>query len=236
MMHIFACWIAMLVVVADSPPEQKPSPVQALQPFNDLIGSWRATGEPEGSAQDKQRGFWKETISWSWKFKGNDAWLTVAFGSGKHFRNGELRYLPDKGQYRLTLFTPDQRALVFEGLLKDKTLTLERQDEQKKETQRLQISMLEEIRFVYRYEHKPANRTMFIKDYRVGATREGHALAGAEKKIECVVSGGLGTMPVSHKGTTYHVCCTGCRDAFQENPEKYIKEFEARKAKEGKQK
>jgi len=28
---------------------------------------------------------------------------------------------------------------------------------------------------------------------------------------------------------TYYVCCSGCRDAFNENPEKYIKEFNAKK-------
>ena len=39
-------------------------------------------------------------------------------------------------------------------------------------------------------------------------------------------------MTTSYKGKTYYFCCTGCRDAFKDNPEKYIKEFEARKAKE----
>jgi YHS domain-containing protein len=33
-----------------------------------------------------------------------------------------------------------------------------------------------------------------------------------------------------HKGETYYVCCSGCRDAFNENPEKYITEFKAKKA------
>jgi YHS domain-containing protein len=41
-------------------------------------------------------------------------------------------------------------------------------------------------------------------------------------------------MPVTYKGQTYYVCCTGCRDAFNETPEKYIKEFLERKAKAGK--
>jgi YHS domain-containing protein len=43
-----------------------------------------------------------------------------------------------------------------------------------------------------------------------------------------VVSGGKGTMPVSYKGKTYYVCCSGCRDEFKENPEKYIAEYEAK--------
>jgi YHS domain-containing protein len=31
-------------------------------------------------------------------------------------------------------------------------------------------------------------------------------------------------------GMTYYVCCTGCRDAFNENPSKIIAEYKARKA------
>ena len=50
--------------------------------------------------------------------------------------------------------------------------------------------------------------------------------ASVDKGPECIVSGGLGTMAVSHKGKTYYVCCSGCRDAFNEEPEKYIKEYE----------
>jgi hypothetical protein len=207
-------------------------PREALQPFNDLIGGWKGSGEPEGSVQERQRGFWRETVNWSWKFKEDDAWLTVAFGKGKHFKNGELRHLPDKGRYRLKVTTADNKELAFEGVLKGRTLTLERFDDDKKETQRLSIDMVQDIRFVYRYEVKPQGRTLFTKVYRVGATKEGESLAGpGEKKPECVVSGGLGTMTVSHKGQTYYVCCTGCRDAFLDNPEKYIKEFMEKKAK-----
>ncbi len=47
----------------------------------------------------------------------------------------------------------------------------------------------------------------------------------------CVVTGGLGKIAVTYKGQTYYVCCSGCKDAFEENPEKILKEFEARKAK-----
>src|SRR5262245_59151074 len=48
----------------------KQKPADGLRALNDLIGSWRATGTPEGTREEKQRGFWTETISWSWQFKG----------------------------------------------------------------------------------------------------------------------------------------------------------------------
>jgi YHS domain-containing protein len=65
----------------------------------------------------------------------------------------------------------------------------------------------------------------------VGATKEGVAFAGGDAGPECIVSGGKGTMQVSYKGKTYYVCCTGCRDEFKAEPEKYVQEFEAKKKK-----
>jgi YHS domain-containing protein len=46
-----------------------------------------------------------------------------------------------------------------------------------------------------------------------------------------VITGGLGTIAVSYNGKTYYVCCTGCRDEFNQNPAKAIKEYEERKKK-----
>jgi hypothetical protein len=89
--------------------------------------------------------------------------------------------------------------------------------------------LLHDNRFLYRYEVRQAGKTFFSKQYTVGATREGVAFAGGDNKPECVVSGGLGTLAVVYMGKTYYVCCSGCRDEFRENPEKYIKEQEAKK-------
>jgi YHS domain-containing protein len=222
----------------DAAKSTKLTPKEALQPFNELIGPWRANGEPEGvSAADRQKGFWKETVSWSWKFsKGDDCWITFAIGKGKYFKNGEIRYLPDKDKYQLTATTIDNKTQVFEGQFNEskRSIAFEREDEAKKETQKLTIDFVEDIRFVYRYEYKPEGRKQFVKAYKVGATKEGESIAaggGGKKGPVCVVSGGLGTMQVSYKGMTYYVCCSGCRDAFNDNPEKFIKEYEAKKAK-----
>ena len=44
-----------------------------------------------------------------------------------------------------------------------------------------------------------------------------------------VVTGGLGTIEVSYDGKSYYVCCTGCRDYFNENPKQVLKEYTERK-------
>jgi YHS domain-containing protein len=196
-----------------------------------LIGDWKGTGQPEGSLRERQTGFWTEEDAWSWRLKGDDAWLSVGFDQGKYFKSGELRYVPDKDDFRLTLKTNANAEQIFEGKLKDKVLTLEREDGATKEKQRLVFTLLHDNRFLYRFEKKPAGKTTFTRVYQVGATKKGVAFAAGDSAPECVVSGGKGTMTVSYKGKTYYVCCSGCREAFQDDPQKYIKEYEERKGK-----
>lgn len=216
----------------DAPPAKK-SAREALKPFNDLIGAWRCTGEPEGTREQKQRGFWVEAVNWEWQFKGDDAWLIAKFDKGKHFTRGELRALPEPDRFQLKLETVGKEMLTFTGTLADRKLTVERVDEATKETQRLVFTMLHENRFLYRLDVKGGDRPVFARRYQVGATKEGVPFASlTSTSPECIVSGGLGTMPVTYKGETYYVCCTGCREAFKEEPEKYIKEFKEKQAKE----
>jgi hypothetical protein len=156
----------------------------------------------------------------------------VIVKNGKYLQSGELRYLSDKKRYQFTAVDKGAKKLVYEGEVKNGYLTLERIDPASKETQRLIMNSAGDgVTFVYRYAHRPQGRTLYTKDYQVAFTKEGETLAAKENKIECPVSGGLGTMVVNYNGMTYYVCCSGCRDAFKEDPEKYIKEYEARKRK-----
>ena len=226
----FAC--AAASTPADEPARRTPR--EALQEFNDLIGSWRGTGEPEGTRAEKMRGFWTESVRWEWQFKGDDAWLRATFDKGKYFTAGELRYLPREDRFRLKMVTTGKETLDFEGTWSDNQLTVERTDDKAKETQRLVFTLLRTNRYLYRCEVKSGDQT-FARRYQVGATKEGVPFAGPGDAIpECVVSGGRGTIRVSYKGKTYYVCCGGCRDAFNDTPEKYIKEYEERKAREKK--
>lgn len=224
------CLLSLGTLIAD---DDKPSAKDALKGFQELIGGWRATGEPStGSSAEKAKGFWKETINWSWKFKGNDAWLTFSVDKGKHFTAGELHSQGDD-KFQLILTTPDGKKQTFAGKLASngRKLVAERTDANRTEDARLTLSLVGDIRFQYSLETRPKDRKLYTKVFQVGATREGESLAGANKSNapECVVSGGLGTMKVSYKGETFYVCCSGCAEAFKENPEKYIAEFKAKK-------
>jgi YHS domain-containing protein len=203
----------------------------ALKELQDFIGGWKGNGSPDKPRPSPTDPVWSETLNWSWRFKGDDAWLTLDVKNGKHLKGGEMRYLPGKKAYQLTVTDADGKKLVFEGRLRREVLTLERVDPQTKETQQLKMNVAGDgVIFNLYYARRAGGTTLWKKEYRVRATKEGESLAAREKKVECVVSGGAGTMPVSYKGETYYVCCSGCRDAFNENPEKYIAEFKAKKA------
>jgi hypothetical protein len=226
-----AGWLGLVLTSpapAEAPAPKRP-PREALRPFNDLIGTWRGTGTPEGTREEKQRGFWTEAITWSWQFKGDDAWLTATIDKGKYFTKAELRYLPDKGEYELKLTDKDKNSRALVGKLDDGRLTLTREDDKAKETEQLVVNLLHSNRYLYTYSVKPEGKTLFAKRYQVGCTKEGEDFAAGDGKPECIVSGGLGKIAVTYKGQTYYVCCSGCAEAFKDEPEKYIKEYEAKK-------
>ncbi len=207
-------------------------PKEALKALQEFIGEWNGIGGPDKQKFDPRDPSWKEKIFWGWRFKGDDAWLSFEVKDGKYLKGGEVRYLPDKSKYQLTTIDKAGKKTTFEGEFKNDALNAQRVDPATKETQMFTITTNNEgARMILRYARKPAGSTLVKREYMVQAGKEGESLAAKEKKNECVVSGGLGTSTVSFKGETYYVCCSGCRDAFTENPEKYVAEFKAKKAK-----
>lgn len=207
------------VVLSAEPKADAKEPFKPLAP---LIGAWKGTGK----ADDKDKTFWTERAEWAWKFKGDDAWLTVGFEKGKHFSAGELRHDAKAKQFTLTLTTTDKTEQTFtgpltEGKQKEPILTLERTDGDT--VYQLTVTLLHGNRYLLQMSSRPKTVDSFTRMYLVGATKEGEPFAELAKGNECIVSGGTGTMTVTHKGVTYYVCCSGCRDEFKADPEKYIK-------------
>jgi YHS domain-containing protein len=224
--------VALLVGSAAGDTPKAKSPREALKPFNLLVGSWKGTGTPEGSTEDRQKGHWTETVTWEWQFKGDDAWLTVAFDKGKYFARGELRYIPARDGFELKLTTVTTEELTYSGQLKGKQLALERPLPDGKLVERLTINLLHDNRVTYRLETRSATGTALTRKYLVGLTKEGEAFADiGRSERECIVSGGKGTIAVSYEGKTYYVCCTGCRDEFKSDPAKYVREWDAKRKK-----
>jgi YHS domain-containing protein len=228
----FSTVVFFAAALSADQPAQK-SPREALQVFGGLVGPWKGTGQPIGTKEEVQKGFWTEKMEWGWKFKDKDAWMVIDFQKSKYFTAGELRYVPDKDHFTMTLTTVQKEQVTFVGNLdtqdEKKVLTLDRQSE--KEAQRLVFTFLHSNRFLYRYETKAEGRPLYAKKWTVGVTKDGESFAVGSGKPECIVSGGTATTPVSYMGKTYYVCCSGCRDEFNANAAKYVKEYEEKLAK-----
>jgi hypothetical protein len=73
----------------------------------------------------------------------------------------------------------------------------------------------------------------------VAATAPATAPAGEDmKNTKCLISGeAIGSMgegeAVAYKGKVYHFCCSDCVKTFNKDPEKYVKAFDADRAKWG---
>ncbi len=217
-------------------PEKPQSAKDALKPFQGLIGTWKGTGYPDGTREEREKGHWAETITWAWYFdkeKGNVS-LAAGIEKGKFYTHATLRYDAEKNVYRLILDTVDKSQVTFVGPLtlgkqKEVILTLDRTDEKAKETHRIVVTLLHANRYLYRFESKPLEGGSFARKYLVGATKQGEPFATVARGNECIVTGGTANATVMYKGKAYPICCSGCRDAFLEDPEKYIREAEKSK-------
>ena len=90
---------------------------EGLQALNDFIGEWKGSGGPDKVKPGPRDAVWTEALEWVWKFKGDDAWLVLNFKDSKNYKSGEMRYLPEKKVYQLTMTTKDDKKQVFEGPL-----------------------------------------------------------------------------------------------------------------------
>jgi YHS domain-containing protein len=202
-----------------------------LQPFQDWIGAWRGGGQPKRMSN---KGAWVEEAEWVWKIGKDRATLRVDIKDGKLLRSGELGYDPDKRKYTFHATLPDDLPRVYSGERdKQGKLVLVSAGDDSGMQYRLTFTMLHADRLLMLAESKPADRRTFARVAEVGYTRKGgsFALAG-DSYPKCVVTGGRGTMPVEYKGKTYYVCCTGCKQAFLDDPEAVLAEAAERAKKE----
>jgi YHS domain-containing protein len=197
---------------------------KALQELQDFLGVWNLEGTQKTGAKTEA---WKEQVDWSWKFKTDEPTIKVTFGEGKgkYFTTGNLTYKPATKKYQLALTEVGKtEPEVYEGDLKIGTLKLERKDPKTGDVTRLTMNTAADgVRFILKGEKQEGGTGLFLTAFQMAGNKEGESLGASAKKPECIVTGGAASIQVSFQGKTYYVCCSGCRDAFNENPEKFVK-------------
>jgi len=216
---------------ADAGSTNRQQSQEALAKFNSLIGGWRGVGQPRRNSTSDA---WSETAEWVWDIKKDKSSVGIRYDvkNGKLLESALLTYDPQAKQYALAASFTDKTERKYVGKFADNKLTLDSATDDAGNVHQVVVTLLNDKRTLVLFQSKKAEQKLFNRVAEVGYTREGTRLAtDSVGGPECIVTGGKGTITVKHKGQTYYVCCTGCRDAFSDDPETFIAEAAAKAAK-----
>ena len=230
------------LAIADEQSRSRADDQEALTPLQEFVGTWRGVGQLRRGSNE---GSWIEESDWAWSFPDGGAALAFRSPESKYFAEGTLLPGGEAGTFRLVCRTPGDEAkeAVYSGKLDDDgrlVLVAEAADDGDGDVPaRVTIrTVAGGDRLVVLLERK-SGADRFLRLAEVGYTRKGSDFGKLATEIECIVTGGKGTIPVTYNGETYYVCCTGCRDLFNDDPETVLAEYrerlgEKRKAESGK--
>jgi len=223
-----AVLFAALMIGADRPDEQV-SGRQALSKLQDYVGQWRGVGQVR---RGSTKGAWSETSDWAWKFKDGDASLTFKVDDAKYFAAGTLRAVDDGTAFELQAESANSKVKYAGRLDEAGTLVLNASDAPDDQPARISIRQVADGKRMLVLFERRVGADRYLRLAEVGYTREGSNFGKGTNYIECIVTGGVGTMPVTYEGKTYYVCCTGCRDLFNDDPATVLAEYRERKEQE----
>jgi len=226
--------LCAITALAANKPTKDNAAIEALKPLRDLVGDWRGVGLPKrGSTQ----GAWQEKAAWSYAFDEKQTALTVTLQDGKFFKTGRIQPgdVPDQFVFIGTLPDGKTTERYIGGIADDGDLIVDNDKPAEDRPDRITFKIVAQgDRLIMLMTRKIGN--VHARLAQVGYTREGSGFGGTGVANECVVTGGESSRTVEYKGKKYYVCCSGCADYFNKNPEEVLAEYRAKKEKEAKEK
>jgi hypothetical protein len=201
---------------------------EALQSAQGLVGEWRGVGQPKRGAA---AGAWIEQAAGAWEFSAAQPSLVLTIDQGHVLRRLDLHAPAERDQeFTLRATLADGRTLDLQGrAAADGVWTFTAANPGEGQPARITWRFVAEgSRLVMLLEGRTQQRYYRIAE--VGYTRKGARFAAAEGNPECIVTGGYGSMTVEYQGKTYYVCCSGCRELFESDPERVLAEYRERLA------
>lgn len=218
-------WQQISKAPADDPPARL-EPLAALRKLNGVIGEWRGVGQPQ---RGSSRGTWSQSSQFVWDFTQPQPAIRYVVKDGKLVTEARITWNVETQRYLLAVKAPDGSQLDLPGKWVEQKLVFESPAEQMTERVRWTLTPLNEKRALFLHETSPSPGQAFRRVAEVGYTREGtHLAIAGGSGPECIVTGGAGTSAVSFQGQTYYVCCTGCKQAFDENPQAVVTAYQTR--------
>jgi len=220
--------------------------ISHLKELQILLGTWR------GITKKAYGGFKAvDQTNWVWDFRSNPKQPALVMSSSKspYYHQARMTFLPERNQYQLTITDTEGEAKTYLGKFTVPIEDIQGDDKTSQRTYKLEFTQTDPVqekatrfvfnqknnnRYLLEYYRQRGSDDRFFRVDTVSTQREGTSFALIDEgygKKTCIISGGLGTTTVSHKGTTYYVCCSGCKAAFEEDPEKWIARAEKQKMK-----
>ena len=229
---LFVCLLLFVGSVGFSVGESSPrgpdltAQKAGLTGFNDIVGAWRGVGMPK---RQSNREAWSEKARWVWRFTETQAIVEYKIEKGKLLKAATITYSPKDERLHLTAKLADGSTRDYAGKQVDARFVFESEPDKAGEVHRLSIKRHNFKRTLVLLEKRKATQTLYSRVAEIGYTREGTRLAARNRSGPvCIVTGGLGTSQVSYQGKKYWVCCTGCREAFDDDPAGVIAEAKER--------
>lgn len=210
--------------------------IERLQPLQVMLGTWKGTTQREfGDFKALDEPVWV----WDFQTDADHPALVMTSQSSPYFRAMRLSYRAAQDDFVLSIQDPEGRSRTLTGQFTQPVEEFQGDDKRLHRRYKLELT-----------EHAPADdgdawQVLFNQQennrYLVELSRRrgprfmrfdtiAHQRAGTSFALDdadygeqaCIITGGLGTSTIAYKGKTYWVCCSGCRAAFEENPEKWI--------------
>jgi|GEM_PF-246021 len=218
---------------------------EIMKPVQILLGNWHGTTQ-------KEVGDFKglDHSAWVWDLKTNrqQPAMVMASDANPYFRTARLTYLTDEKVFQFEGTDPDGKVRTLTGNFTVAPEQFDGEDRTPQIRYKLELTQIEpqdardQMRIVlnqqdnHRYfmEIQKKRGSRFLRVDTVAIQREGTSFAKSDSgygERECIISGGLGTIQLNYKGKSYWVCCTGCKAAFEEDPDTWIAEYEKKSKK-----
>lgn len=216
------------------------SVLEHLQPLQVLLGKWSGNARKAAALHELQ---------WIWDFQSKPTQPALVMTSEKssYIREGRLTYDPAASQFLFAMTTPEGVTRTFKGTFSQpvedvagddkklqRTFKLEMQEEPAAdagEQWQVALHQLENNRYLVELDRRRGSGP-FQRVDTIHSQRDGTSFALSDSDYgekTCIISQGLGTISVSYKGQSFWVCCSGCQAAFNDDPEKWIAKWEAKK-------
>ncbi len=211
--------------------------IAKLQPLQILLGQWRGTTRRE---YNNFKAVDAHEWVWDLRTKPEQPSLVMTSDKSPYIRSARLTWDIAANKFQLTIQDADGKERSLSGDFTEPVSEIVGSDDKLHRVFRLEFNEVEsssnpelwQLAFAQQENNryllevaKRRGKAAFARFDTVSTQREGTSFALSDSgyaEKTCIISEGLGTTEIMYKGRSYWVCCSGCKAAFEDDPETWI--------------